>query len=96
VIRLSNHSLNKKRSFTVGNRKTSLGLEDAFWSSLKEIAGEERLPVSRLFARIDASRQHANLSSAIRIYILEHYRRLVEVGLNAHGRGGGNSYDRRR
>ncbi len=93
MIRLSNQSLNKKRSFTVGNRKTSLSLEDAFWFSLKELAEEERVPVSRLIARVDASRQHANLSSAIRIYILEHYRRLVEGELNAHGGGGGNRYD---
>jgi predicted DNA-binding ribbon-helix-helix protein len=89
MIRLSNQSLNKKRSFTVGNRKTSLGLEDAFWFSLKEIAEEERVPVSHLIARIDASRQHANLSSVIRIYILEHYRRLVAVGPSLHWRGEG-------
>ena len=79
-------SLNKKRSFAIGGRYRSLSLEDAFWFSLKEIAKEERVPVVHMIARIDASRQHANLSSAIRIYILEHYRRLVEAGLAAKGK----------
>jgi predicted DNA-binding ribbon-helix-helix protein len=81
-------SLNKKRSFAIGGRYRSLCLEDAFWFSLKEIAKEERVPVVHMIARIDADRQHPNLSSAIRIYILEHYRQLVEIGLAAGGAKG--------
>jgi predicted DNA-binding ribbon-helix-helix protein len=65
----------KKRSIVISNHKTSLTLEDGFWLSLKEIAEHEELPVAQLVARIDRDRQHANLSSAIRLHVLNHYRR---------------------
>jgi predicted DNA-binding ribbon-helix-helix protein len=71
-------SQNVKRSVVVGGRKTSIGLEDAFWHSLKEVAAQEGVPVSQLVSRIDTDRNHANLSSAVRIYLLDHYRRLAE------------------
>jgi predicted DNA-binding ribbon-helix-helix protein len=71
-------SLSRKRSFSIGQRRTSTGLEDAFWHSLKVIAAHEGVSVSRLIAQIDAQRQHSNLSSAIRLYVLDHYRTLVE------------------
>ena len=67
-------SLVKKRSMVISNHKTSLTLEDGFWLSLKEIAAHEELPLAQLVARIDRDRQHANLSSAIRLYVLDHYR----------------------
>ena len=64
----------KKRSIVISNHKTSLTLEDGFWLSLKEIAAHEELPLAQLVARIDRDRQHANLSSTIRLYVLDHYR----------------------
>jgi predicted DNA-binding ribbon-helix-helix protein len=70
----------KKRSIVISNHKTSLALEDQFWLSLKEIAAHEELPLAQLVARIDRDRQHANLSSTVRLYVLDHYRRLAETG----------------
>jgi predicted DNA-binding ribbon-helix-helix protein len=64
-----------KRSVVIGGHRTSVSLEDAFWSELKEIAHSQRVPVQKLIAQIDATRQQANLSSAIRLYVLEHIRR---------------------
>ena len=48
-----------------------MSLEDAFWSSLKQIANERDQAVSDLVAKIDADRQHGNLSSAIRLFVLD-------------------------
>jgi predicted DNA-binding ribbon-helix-helix protein len=59
-------SLVLKRSVIVAGHKTSVSLEDAFWKSLREIAIRRDMTLSALLAAIDAERQHANLSSAIR------------------------------
>ncbi|MGC1639644.1 MAG: ribbon-helix-helix domain-containing protein, partial [Pseudolabrys sp.] len=48
--------------------------EDAFWSSLKEIAHAERATVSELVAKIDKTRKQANLSSAVRLFVLDRVR----------------------
>ena len=64
-----------KRSIVVASHKTSVSLEDAFWTGLKEIAGGLHLTLSDLVAEIDAERQHSNLSSAIRLFVLDFYRR---------------------
>jgi predicted DNA-binding ribbon-helix-helix protein len=63
-----------KRSIVVGGHKTSVSLEDAFWRGLKEIAGRRDISVSDLVAAIDSERQHGNLSSAIRLFVLDTYR----------------------
>ena len=63
-----------KRSIVVAGRKTSVTLEDAFWDGLKEIANERDVTVSDLVGEIDAHRQDANLSSAIRLFVLGRYR----------------------
>ena len=63
-----------KRSVVIGGHKTSVSLEDAFWSDLKKIAHTEEATLSELIAKIDESRQQGNLSSAIRLYVLEHIR----------------------
>ncbi len=64
-----------KRSVVIGGHKTSISLEDAFWSHLKDIALAQRATLSALVAKIDETRQHNNLSSAIRLFVLEHCRR---------------------
>ena len=61
-----------KRSVAVGGHRTSVSLEDEFWTQLKEIAGASQTTLSRLIAQIDEGRQHGNLSSAIRVYVLKH------------------------
>ena len=63
-----------KRSIIIGGHKTSVSLEDAFWTDLKEIAHSQGATVSKLIAQIDDTRQQGNLSSAIRLYVLKHIR----------------------
>ena len=63
-----------KRSIVIGGHKTSVSLEDAFWRGLKEIAGGRDMTVSDLVATIDSDRRHGNLSSAIRLFVLDFYR----------------------
>jgi predicted DNA-binding ribbon-helix-helix protein len=63
-----------KRSIVVAGHKTSVSLEDAFWKAFKQIADERDLTTSELAATINAYRQHANLSSAIRLFVLGQYR----------------------
>jgi predicted DNA-binding ribbon-helix-helix protein len=63
-----------KRSIVIAGHKTSVSLEDAFWWGLKDIAGTRDLTLSELVAAIDSERRHGNLSSAIRLFVLDHYR----------------------
>ena len=63
-----------KRSIVVAGHKTSVSLEDAFWKGLKEIADDRDITLSDLVSTIDTDRQHGNLSSAIRLFVLDHYR----------------------
>jgi predicted DNA-binding ribbon-helix-helix protein len=63
-----------KRSIVIAGHKTSVSLEDAFWKGLKDIAGTRDMTLSELVALIDTERQHGNLSSGIRLFVLEHYR----------------------
>ena len=63
-----------KRSIVIAGHKTSVSLEDAFWKGLKEIAGGRDMTLSDLVATIDSERQHGNLSSAIRLFVLDSYR----------------------
>ena len=63
-----------KRSIVIAGHKTSVSLEDAFWSALKEIASNRHLTLSDLVATIDTERRHRNLSSAIRLFVLEFYK----------------------
>jgi predicted DNA-binding ribbon-helix-helix protein len=63
-----------KRSIVIAGHKTSVSLEDAFWQGLKEIAGSRDTTLSDLVAVIDSERRHSNLSSAIRLFVLDFYR----------------------
>jgi predicted DNA-binding ribbon-helix-helix protein len=63
-----------KRSVVVDGHKTSVSLEDAFWSAIKDIAARRNLTLSALIATIDTHRRTNNLSSAIRLFVLEHFR----------------------
>jgi predicted DNA-binding ribbon-helix-helix protein len=63
-----------KRSIVIAGHKTSVSLEDAFWKGLKEIAAGRNMTLSDLVAAIDGGRRQGNLSSAIRLFVLEHYR----------------------
>ena len=63
-----------KRSIVLAGHRTSVSLEDAFWRGLKEIAATRNMTLSDLVATIDGGRHHGNLSSAIRLFVLDHYR----------------------
>lgn len=63
-----------KRSFTIAGHRTSISLEAAFWDALRTLAAQERVPVAQLIARIDQARDGGGLSSAVRVWILDHYR----------------------
>jgi len=59
-----------KRSIAIAGHRTSVSLEDAFWSELKRLAASSGRSLSALIGLIDAERGEANLSSAIRVYVL--------------------------
>ena len=63
-----------KRSIVIAGHKTSVSLEDAFWRGLKDIAGEREVTLSDVVTAINSERKHNNLSSAIRLFVLDHYR----------------------
>jgi predicted DNA-binding ribbon-helix-helix protein len=63
-------SLIIKRSIVVDRHKTSVSLEDDFWKALRDIAHGRGETISHLIASIDDNRNFANLSSAIRLFVL--------------------------
>lgn len=77
-------SLVVKRSIVIGGHKTSVSLEDEFWAALKKIAVRHRVTLSDLVSSIDSQRHHGNLSSAVRLFVLNHYRQRVEADESAH------------
>ena len=62
-----------KRSVVVAHHKTSVSLEEPFWNGLRAIASERGIALSALIETIDTNRQSANLSSAIRLFVLRHF-----------------------
>jgi len=63
-----------KRSVVIDGHKTSISLEEPFWTGLKNIADTQHIPVSKLIAKIDLAREQPNLSSALRLFVLERFR----------------------
>ena len=74
-----------KRSIVIAGHKTSVSLEDAFWKGLKEIAGGRDVTLSDLVSTIDSERRHGNLSSAIRLFVLDYYRSQIPGHQSEHG-----------
>ena len=64
----------KKRSVTIAGHRTSISLEEIFWVSLKDIAGEKGVSLATLIEEIDEKR-NSGLSSALRVYVLEHVKK---------------------
>ena len=69
-------SVVKKWSVVLDGHKTSVSLENEFWSSLKDIAKRRNMTMAKLIMEIDSSRDGANLSSALRLHALNHYMEL--------------------
>ncbi|MCX7308877.1 MAG: ribbon-helix-helix domain-containing protein [Afipia sp.] len=63
-----------KRSIVVASHKTSVSLEEAFWNGMKEISSARNMTLSELVGEIDGNRQQGNLSSAIRLFVLDYFR----------------------
>jgi predicted DNA-binding ribbon-helix-helix protein len=70
-----------KRSIVVTGHKTSVSLEDPFWNELKQIASLRKETLSHLIHQIDTQRDQGNLSSAIRLFVLNFYlAQIAEAG----------------
>ena len=76
-------SLIVKRSIVIAGHKTSVSLEGPFWSGLKEIAHGNHMTLSSMVGDIDEKRHHGNLSSAIRLFVLDRVRTPISSGLSA-------------
>ena len=63
-----------KRSVVINGHKTSVSLEDPFWTELKNIAHTRQVTMSELVTKIEDTREQSNLSSAIRLFVLHHFR----------------------
>jgi predicted DNA-binding ribbon-helix-helix protein len=88
-------SANRKRSIVLAGHQTSVSLEDAFWNELREIASGRDATASDLITIIDADRQHANLSSAIRLFVLGFYRDQISASEANHPRQRGREHGHR-
>lgn len=75
-----------KRSVVIAGKKTSVSLEDTFWLALKEIAAEKRTALSSILNAIADGRDNANLSSAVRQYVMQHFYDLAIRMPRAAGR----------
>jgi predicted DNA-binding ribbon-helix-helix protein len=75
-------SLIVKRSIVIAGHKTSVSLEDPFWRGLKEIARGRDLTLSEMVAAVDSRRNQANLSSTLRLFVLDHYRAHISKEAN--------------
>jgi predicted DNA-binding ribbon-helix-helix protein len=76
-----------KRSVVIAGQKTSVSLEDAFWTALKQLAREQKIPLCELITGISAQRSAGNLSSAIRLFVLNHFRELATQTQAPRGAG---------
>ena len=63
-----------KRSIVIDGHKTSVSLEDPFWTELKNIAHDQQVTLSELVSKIEDRREQSNLSSAIRLFVLHHFQ----------------------
>ena len=61
-----------KRSVVIDGHKTSVSLEDPFWTELKNIAHTQQVTLSDLVSKIEGTCEQSNLSSAIRLFVLHH------------------------
>ncbi|MGP1395606.1 MAG: ribbon-helix-helix domain-containing protein [Inquilinaceae bacterium] len=73
-------SVIRKRSVTIAGHGTSVSLETAFWAALRDLAAARGLSLNALISEIDAGRR-GNLSSAIRVHVLDAYRKDAKRGL---------------
>lgn len=70
-------SLIKKRSLVIAGHRTSVSLEDEYWETLKSIAAKRRVNLSQLVGTIDTGRSNNNLSSALRLFVLDQLKQRI-------------------
>jgi predicted DNA-binding ribbon-helix-helix protein len=75
----STMGLLKKRTVEVDGHKTSVSVENEFWDALREMAGVKQITIKRLVEEIERERTSENLSSAIRLFVVEYYRIVSQV-----------------
>lgn len=64
-----------KRSFSIKGHRTSISIEAPFWDALRQAAAQEGMALAALVAQIDANRGEAGLSSAVRVWVLDYFRK---------------------
>jgi predicted DNA-binding ribbon-helix-helix protein len=74
----------RKRSVIVRNRRTSISLEDSFWESLNAIVRMENITIGNFIEKIKTQRQSINLSSSLRVAVLEYYQHLASHRAETH------------
>jgi len=82
LFRGTNHTIKPlvvRRTVVIAGHKKSISLEEAFWNSLKEIAGYQNMIVSALLAEIDSERYQGSLSAAIRLFVTNFYREQFDI-----------------
>jgi predicted DNA-binding ribbon-helix-helix protein len=76
-----------KRSVVIGGHKTSVSLEEPFWQAVRDITDTRAITVSELLREIDQARVNANLSSAVRVFVLDQFRQRAEAARDPqHGK----------
>ncbi len=68
----------KKRSIKIAGHSTSISLEEPFWLSLKQLADDKKLSLNALVDQVDKQRENANLSSALRLFVLDSLQHRIE------------------
>jgi predicted DNA-binding ribbon-helix-helix protein len=66
--------MKRHRSIKIRHRRTSVSVEDVFWKCLKDIAESRKQSLQHLIEEIERNRQNANLSSAVRLFVLQFYK----------------------
>lgn len=69
----------QKRSIFINGRKTSVSVEDSFWRALRDISKATNVTMNAIVAEIDRTRRPGNLSSAIRVWVMEHFRSRISA-----------------
>lgn len=73
--------VNRKRSVVVSKKRTSVSLEDSFWTSLQAIVRMENTTIERYIEKIERKRDTPNLSSNLRIAVLEYFQQIAVRGM---------------
>jgi predicted DNA-binding ribbon-helix-helix protein len=79
-----------KRSIMIARHRTSISIEEPFWQALKDIALSRKTTLCELVASIDSGRRHGSLSSAIRLFVLDHFQTRIGQGGNGGASEGGH------